>query len=178
MFARYFEARGLSGDLPPTPARGTEAPPITLVFENRHRIQFSVSADGRALVRARVVDLPPPGERRDRLLEQIARFGVRPAMRHAASCVIDKDERAVWLQWIELPTLKPADFEQLLDAFIDILAFWKTTLTKVDGNSVANSIANSAGDVAANSAANAGANAAANIRMSASSTTFPSQIIG
>ncbi|MGI4860778.1 MAG: hypothetical protein ACRYHA_28375 [Janthinobacterium lividum] len=107
---------------------------VTLVFDARHRVQLHEGADGRAVVRARLVDLPPFGVRRDALLVDIARHAVVAAAaprQPVPACVVDAREEAVWLQLLHAPDGTPAGFAAALDGFVGWLAFWKRTLERI-----------------------------------------------
>lgn len=107
---------------------------VTLVFDGRHRVQLHAGTDGRVVVRARLVDLPPYGVRRDTLLVDIARRAVlasTAARQPAPACVVDAREEAVWLQLLHAPDGTAAGFATALDGFVGCLAFWKRTLERM-----------------------------------------------
>lgn len=126
MLRAYLAARGL----PALDAHGH----VTLIFDGCHRVRLHVGVDGRAVVRARLIDLPPSGARRDALLIDIARRAVvalTARRQPAPACVVDAGEEAVWLQLRYAPDGTDVGFATALGGFVDWLTFWKRTLERM-----------------------------------------------
>ncbi|MCY0387290.1 CesT family type III secretion system chaperone [Robbsia sp. Bb-Pol-6] len=103
----------------------------TVIFDGRHRVHLQAGSDGRVVVRARLIDLPPFGARRDALLVDIARRAAVAASatrQPVPACVVDAREEAVWLQLRHAPDGTAADFATALGGFVDWLTFWKRHL--------------------------------------------------
>jgi len=104
---------------------------MTLVFEKRYRVHFGVIEGGKVLIESRLIDLPTAGVRRDSVMIEVGKLALVSAARHEACCAVDENDYAVWLQQLCIPDDSTRNFACKVDAFVDLLAFWRKHLERI-----------------------------------------------
>ena len=112
---RYAELLGASD-----PAAGRR---LTLTIDGRYRIQLRPQGDQRVQAKCRLRALPAPGAERDQLILALGRLACGTMNRSSAACVVDADERALWLSQVA-PATSTQEVDELVAGFVNELAFW------------------------------------------------------
>ncbi len=97
--------------------------PIALTVDGQYRIRLRALPRGGIVVQSRLRALPEPGRERDELLAGVARLACGTLREHAAACVVDEHERALWLQQAA-PVQSLQDIDDAVGSFTNCLAFW------------------------------------------------------
>lgn len=115
LLGRYAESMGA---VPPTVGA-----PLLLTIDGIYRIRLRAVGQGIIVVSSRLCPLPEPGLARDQMLERLGTLACGTMQRSAATCVVDEQERAVWLQQTA-HSISTQDIDDLVGEFVNELAFW------------------------------------------------------
>lgn len=108
-------------------AGSTRSAPIGLTIDGQYRVRLRALPQGGIAVQARLRSLPEPGPARDEVLLGVARLACGTMKEHAAACVVDERERAVWLQQAA-PAASAQDIDDAVGSFVNCLAFWSKAI--------------------------------------------------
>jgi Tir chaperone protein (CesT) family len=103
---------------------------LTLLLGDRARMHVQPLPGGGLLLEGRVAPVPPRGaaggrnERSERI-ETLLRAGAARLHRHAQALVIDAEADAFMLQQRVGEGLSPVAFDEVVDAFLKSIVFWK-----------------------------------------------------
>ena len=98
---------------------------VTLSFDRRYRVQLRPGPDGRIIACARLLymnELSPATA--DEVLMQLAKAAAALMRDHGPGLCIDDNEGALLVQQLLPGSLQPAELEEALASFVNVLAFW------------------------------------------------------
>ncbi len=117
LISTYAARHGLA---PSTRADGR----VTVVIDDRYRVHLLAGRDGWLVLSARLCALPARQAGRDELMQEIGKLAAGMLARHAAACVVDPQERALWLQQSLRPDSSELALDEAMGAFANALSFW------------------------------------------------------
>lgn len=103
---------------------------IALTIDGQYQIRLRALPRGGIALHARLRALPEAGAQRGELLQGVARLACGTMREHAAACVIDERERALWLQQAARAN-STQDIDDAVGSFVNCLAFWVKAVNKV-----------------------------------------------
>ncbi len=96
---------------------------LSMIVDDRYRLQLQQRPDGRVLVRTRLRSLPEAGPGREEVLRQCARLACGRILHAPVACAVDDNERGLWLQQLcEASTTQ--ELNEHVGTFVNELAFW------------------------------------------------------
>ncbi|MGE8658765.1 MAG: CesT family type III secretion system chaperone [Achromobacter sp.] len=117
LLAAYAARHGLP---PSTRADGR----LTVVVDQTYRVHLQPARDGWLAMSARLCTLPANDTDRDRLVTELGKLAAGMLARHAATCVVDPQNRALWLQQSLQPGSSELALDEAMGAFTNALSFW------------------------------------------------------
>ena len=127
---RLLHSYGAQFGAQPGEAADAARAPIALTIDGQYRIRLRALPRGGIVVQSRLRGLPAPGPERDELLAGVARLACGTLREHAAACVVDERERALWLQQAA-PAQSLQDIDDAVGSFTNCLAFWSKAIHTV-----------------------------------------------
>ena len=97
---------------------------LTVLIDDKYRVHLLGARNGWLAITARLCTLPPAGLARERFLVEIGRQAAGMLSRHAAACVVDPDEDALWLQQMVRPDADGIGVDEAVGDFANALSFW------------------------------------------------------
>jgi hypothetical protein len=118
LITSYFLRHGLGMALPGDDGR------VTIIVDDTYRVHLQATVEGWLAVTARLCSMPLAGRMRDQLVLAVGELAAGMLGNSSASCVIDPQERALWLQHSLRPDSADNDVDEAVGAFINALSFW------------------------------------------------------
>lgn len=116
---------GAQFDAQPEPG----SPMLSLMIDGVHMLRLRALPHSGVQVSAWLRALPEPGMARDNLLIAAGKVAGGLMAAHAAHCVVDARERALWLQQLS-PADSLQDIDDTVGALVNALAAWKPLIGK------------------------------------------------
>lgn len=104
---------------------------LTMVVDQTYRVHLQPARDGWLALSARLCTLPTGVLDRDRLVTEIGKLAAGMLARHAATCVVDPQDRALWLQQSLQPGSGELALDEALGAFANALSFWAGAMRRL-----------------------------------------------
>ena len=128
--ARLLHSYGAQWGAEPEASADRLRAPIALLVDGQYQLRLRALPRGGIVLQSRLKTLPDPGNARDELLAGVARLACGTMKEHAAACVVDERERALWLQQAA-PVQSLQDIDDAVGSFVNCLAFWTKAVQRV-----------------------------------------------
>lgn len=128
--ARLLQGYAAQYGAAPDAKGGAGSAQIALTVDDKFQIRLRALPAGGIALHARLMPLPEPGPQRDEMLLGAARLACGTMREHAAACVVDERERALWLQQAAR-TNSQQDIDDAVGSFVNCLALWTEFVKKL-----------------------------------------------
>ncbi|MVW70469.1 type III secretion system chaperone [Bordetella sp. 15P40C-2] len=122
VIADYVARHGITV---PEPFRGR----VTVVVDERYRVHLQAAGENAVAMICRLASLPAGGATRDQWLLNVGKLALGTVSMCPASCVIDPNEKALWLQHILTPG-EGISLDESMGQFVNALSFWTGALPR------------------------------------------------